>query len=458
MKQFQMAKEAFASINNICTYLVLRNFEQFYEDLLMEGHNDVDVLCKSHRDRRKMVKALGAVPRLTKDNGTHYRFLCQGKWIDLDIRCVGDGYYDSRWQKEMLRRRVYDARGFYRMDEENYFYSLLYHGLYQKDSLSDEYAGRLRQMQRSLKKDLRVTEQTVSGMEKQLTDFMRQRNYCYTKTRDHYITLHFPEDRTSVPIKCSWKIRMFHLSQMVLGYADGKRTTCLRIFKSIRNRVAEILYQLFRLPVNLYFNFRLLPVSQAVKLPFFIGYGVSVKEIHRGNVVLLSDHIYRSMISIGRGGSPGIQVLGRGAVSFAPGARIVFGGTAQFHAGSRLFLGDRADVVIGDGFSANRNFLLYYDSKLSIGQECMFGWNVQILDVAAHRVFYGGEEKIRTCEIRIKDHVWIGAEVKLTRSTTIGRHSIVAYGSTMTGGTFGEGLLLGGYPAHVIREYVDWEK
>lgn len=231
-----------------------------------------------------------------------------------------------------------------------------------------------------------------------------------------------------------------------------------RLFKSLRNRITERIYRLFRLPVNLYFNFRMLPVSQAVRLPFFIGYGVSLRELHRGNIMLSADIVSKYMISIGRGGSEGIPVRDRGAVSFAPGARIEFQGTAQFHKGSRLFLGDKADVVFGDGFSANRNFLLYIDSQLTVGSDCMFGWNVRIMDMAAHHVFYNGREKLRSCVIRIGTHVWIGADVTILRSTEIGGHSIVAYGSTITGGMFGNHLLIGGYPAHIIRENTDWEK
>ena len=120
-KNWKSASKAFAACNDHCTYLVLRNFENFYEELLLEGHNDIDVLCKSSKDRRKMVSVLGAVPRLSRDNGIHYRFFCQGKELDLDIRCVGDGYYDRRWQKAMLENRVYDERGFFRMDEDDTF-------------------------------------------------------------------------------------------------------------------------------------------------------------------------------------------------------------------------------------------------------------------------------------------------------------------------------------------------
>ena len=140
-----------------------------------------------------------------------------------------------------------------------------------------------------------------------------------------------------------------------------------RLFKSLRNRITEGIYRLFRFPVNLYFNFRMLPVSQAVRLPFFIGYGVSLRELHRGNIMLSADIVSKYMISIGRGGSEGIPVRDRGAVSFAPGAKIEFQGTAQFHKGSRLFLGDKADVTILRSTEIGSHSIVAYGSTITGG-------------------------------------------------------------------------------------------
>lgn len=279
-KKWKTAAEAFAVLNDCCTYLVMRNYEHFYEELLLEGHNDIDVLCRSPRDRRKMVKALGAVPRLSRDNGIHYRFRCGGKEMDLDIRCVGDGYYDRRWQKEMLKTRVYDKRGFYHMEEDDYFYSLLYHGVYQKEGLSEEYFQRLNAMngpilwergqefaedagrklwedpayQTGAQQKHHICFQCMSYAEKQrkervillweeaLLVFMRQRGYRYTKTRDSYITLHFPEEKVGAYIRYPWNIRIRHLAEKTGGYVTGKingaRARLLRRRRRIKRRKA----------------------------------------------------------------------------------------------------------------------------------------------------------------------------------------------------------------------------
>lgn len=232
----------------------------------------------------------------------------------------------------------------------------------------------------------------------------------------------------------------------------------MRILQSIKNRTYEFIYNLCLLPKNIYFNFRILPMEQAKKLPFFINYGVKIKEIHKGVVELKSNQISRYMISIGRGGSEGIPILSKGVISFRPTAKIVFEGMAQFHAGVRLWLDDNAQVKFGDGFSANRNFTLYYNDRIGFGKNCMLGWNIQIIDGNAHKVIDKGMEKDANCTIVIGDHVWVGAEVKICRSVSIGSNSIVAYGSTITGGDFPPQSMIGGYPAKIIKGGVNWRK
>ena len=88
----------------------------------------------------------------------------------------------------------------------------------------------------------------------------------------------------------------------------------------------------------------------------------------------------------------------------------------------------------------------------------MIGWNVQIIDGNAHTMVYDGIPKRSKCIIKVGNHVWIGAECKICRGVTIGDNSVVAYGSTITGGTFESNILLGGYPAREIRKGVNWLK
>ncbi|MBO4897375.1 MAG: hypothetical protein J5590_03665 [Clostridia bacterium] len=176
MKNWSDMREAFSAINSKCNYLVMRNWEGFYDDILLEGHNDIDVLCGGRKDRETMVALLGAEKRFEKDNGIHYKISYRNRDVDLDIRTVGDGYYDKKWQKNMLINKKLSQLGFYTMNSEDYFYSLVYHAIYQKDYLTDEYLQRLRNMNLSEK----MNGAGQNAFEEALFDFMTANKYCYT--------------------------------------------------------------------------------------------------------------------------------------------------------------------------------------------------------------------------------------------------------------------------------------
>lgn len=222
-------REAFEILNKECFYLVLRNFEEFFDDILIEGHNDIDVLCANRREQKKMVKILGAVPRIGIDNGIHYKFLYMGKEVALDIRTVGDGYYDRNWQINMLKNRIYNPIGFYTMNNEDYYYSLIYHAIYQKKFLSEEYLMRLRNMGNN------TQNYTQLDFEKVLLEFMKRKQYYFTLTYDKYVVLYFNKGLIGKYIKYPSNIRLRHFIEKVLEYIFGKVNGAkLRLLKLFR--------------------------------------------------------------------------------------------------------------------------------------------------------------------------------------------------------------------------------
>ena len=176
-KNIEDIRAVFESLPSDCGYLIMRNWEGFYDDILIEGHNDIDVLCANKRSRDILVNAFTAKP-LTYD-GFHYSFMYRGMDVTLDTRIVGDGYYDIKWQKSMLRNRKKHPLGFYVMADDDYFYSLAYHAIYQKNKgLSEEYKERLGEMKPEYK------NYQQEDYIKILHEHMLQQSYFYTHTVD----------------------------------------------------------------------------------------------------------------------------------------------------------------------------------------------------------------------------------------------------------------------------------
>lgn len=197
MKRWNSAEEVFAVLNNNYEYLIFRNFEGFFGSILLDNHADVDILLWK-KDKRSVIHELCAIPRLEKNDGIHYKVLVADSEIPIDIRTVGDGYYDKRWETKMLSSRQYCTIGFYRMNDENYFWSLLYHSLYHKGTISEEYCNRLKKLSQG------IINCEGANLEELLAEYMLKNGYFYTIAKDKYLWYHFSEF-------CDGRIRSYPL-------------------------------------------------------------------------------------------------------------------------------------------------------------------------------------------------------------------------------------------------------
>lgn len=190
-RSFNTMKEVFDLLNkNNVIYVVLRNYDNLLDDnIYMDGHGDVDLLCE---DSEVLARVLKAYPdknhfKNGEPDKVHYYLYLQNNYMSLDLRHIGDGYYDRKWEKEVLERRVLQE-GFYVPHPKDYFYTLIYHAIFQKETLTEEYRARLLKMGAALGID------TLSGRTadfvKIMENHMRENGYSYV----------FPEDK-HVPLK-----------------------------------------------------------------------------------------------------------------------------------------------------------------------------------------------------------------------------------------------------------------
>lgn len=97
-------------------------------------------------------------------------------------------------------------------------------------------------------------------------------------------------------------------------------------------------------------------------------------------------------------------------------------------------------------------------TSIVIGGDCMFSANITLRAGDSHSVV-DAESGVRlnpSKDIIIGNHVWIGNSVIITKGTIIGDNSVVATGAVVTGKKFPENVAIGGNPAKIIKENVNW--
>jgi len=174
--------------NNI-NYAILRNYENLLDNkIYMDGHGDVDMICANSKE---IIEVLGAYSQSTQridghGDGTHYYIYVNNQQVSLDIRHIGDGYYCSNWQRDMLNRKVL-FNGFYVLSPEDYFHTLIYHAIFQKQRFSEEYNNKLINMGKNL--GLNITSKEIGFFVEILEKYMKKHHYTYLYPIDKYVPL-----------------------------------------------------------------------------------------------------------------------------------------------------------------------------------------------------------------------------------------------------------------------------
>lgn len=224
MMEYSNLADMFDRLNrNGCEYVVLRNYSNLLDSIYMDGHDDVDILC---RDVKTVVNAIGAEtcrPQYgVMGDNVHFYIRYKDEKVSIDVRSVGDGYYCEEWGDAILRTRV-PYKCFYVMNEENHVYSLIYHAVFQKPGLSNEYQQLLSGM---LGKELQTESQLIDILEA----YMGQHGYRYVYCKDFHVPLrHCMHDRSL----CSytWRDRWPHLKfeicvKLIALLVKMKHTIC----------------------------------------------------------------------------------------------------------------------------------------------------------------------------------------------------------------------------------------
>ena len=166
-----------------CSYVILRNYEEIDADnFYSSGHADIDFLTGNGKAFAGIIQAR---PRFGADDGIHYTVVIAGTEVVIDVRSVGDGYYDARWEKAILAGRTMVNGRFYAADPVNYYHSLAYHAILQKKALADDYLNRLNLMARSLNIPAAAEQQHLKALE----CFMKAHRYFYTLPYDIHVPL-----------------------------------------------------------------------------------------------------------------------------------------------------------------------------------------------------------------------------------------------------------------------------
>lgn len=125
--------------------------------------------------------------------------------------------------------------------------------------------------------------------------------------------------------------------------------------------------------------------------------------------------------------------------------------------GCSVYLAPGAKVSLGSNTTLVSNTRLVAYAGIQIGDDCLVGWETQIMDGDGHWLGQAGVQNNLPQPIVIGNHVWIGSRVTILKGVTIGDGAVVATDAVVTKDV-PPGAVVAGNPARVVLQDVEWQK
>jgi hypothetical protein len=176
-KKFNSLRDVFYELNQHpkLKWVITHNFENFVDG------DDIDFLTDDYfyfmRILDTIEKPKGGKFNSVSDGGTSVRnYIKVGtKDIPIDIRYLGDNFYDKKLQQDMLDTRIKHPNDFYIPNNEIHLYSLIYHAIIHKPKISHTYV--------KIFKHYGLIESEINrkDLKIKLDTFMKDNGYTYCK-------------------------------------------------------------------------------------------------------------------------------------------------------------------------------------------------------------------------------------------------------------------------------------
>ena len=207
---------------------------------------------------------------------------------------------------------------------------------------------------------------------------------------------------------------------------------------------------------TIYYNLRIFPLKDAVKLPLFVGDTTVIKGSRKGCICIKGAKI-RGILSIGRSfGSYGVYRGIKSVLHFGERGVLVIHGRTAFCTEFKVSIDGLLDL--GENFDVNNGFNCICKDSISFGDNCLLGWDVTVLDSDGHSMYVDGKLSLEKIPVKIGNNVWIGAKTAVLKGTQISDNSIIGLG-TLVSGKYENNSIIIGYKGKMIKkDDLKWKK
>lgn len=206
---------------------------------------------------------------------------------------------------------------------------------------------------------------------------------------------------------------------------------------------------------TVYFNFKFLPFGEAIYLPILVDRRTAIIKKSTGKITIEDKSAYHK-IYIGFPCLKDTDKKNERTVICING-HLCFQGQAFVANGVKLQIEKEGTLILGSNFNSTGKAEIICAKKIEFKKECTISWDVLIMDTDSHSIF--DSHCVLTNpnkEILIGEGCWIGCRTTILKGTSIADHVVVASCANVTKSISTSNVIVGGNPAKIMKENVQW--
>ncbi|MBR4198569.1 MAG: hypothetical protein IKQ94_07330 [Bacteroidales bacterium] len=208
------------------------------------------------------------------------------------------------------------------------------------------------------------------------------------------------------------------------------------------------------LPRSLWYNLRLLPFRQAIRMPILISHRTVVQNVS-GKFILHPEKPRMGLVKIGFGTCQCTDFRHNRTILNLRGTFDILG-ECSLGAGSAVELAENAILTVGNKFNLGPKSLIICHRAMTFGNDFLTSWNCTFMDTDQHRlVDADGHVTNPDREIIVGNNVWFGCNCLVTKGTHLANSTTVAAGTSLHGTYTDTHVVLAGNPAKVVKNGVE---
>ena len=205
---------------------------------------------------------------------------------------------------------------------------------------------------------------------------------------------------------------------------------------------------------TIYFNFRYLPLKQAIKIPILISNKVSLYST-LGKIIFECE-IRTGLVEIGWG-KIGIFDNKCTRSVWNVNGKVIFKGKTDIGYGSKISVGENGILIFGKNFTIRAHSSIVAHKKIEFGNDCLLSWDILMMDTDLHRIIDNQGTIINDdLPIFVGHHVWIGCRNLILKGASIPNNSVIGADSFVNKKLKEENCLYVGNPIRCVKSNITW--